>query len=76
MKAMAVHTQIGPDMRTKKLLTFNRRLQSTAESIATLNEWHLQLDPKLVELTGRELPKEFIYFANNKKYGFDFKKKT
>lgn len=64
---MAVHTQIGPDVRTKKLLTFNRRLASTPESIATLNEWHLQLDPNLVTLVGRELPKEFIYFANNKK---------
>lgn len=67
MKAMAVHTQINPDMRTKKLLTFNRRLTNTPESIATLNEWNLALDPKLVELVGRELPKEFIYFANNNK---------
>lgn len=67
MKAMAVHTQINPDMRTKKLLTFNRRLANTAESIATLNEWNLELDPKLVDIVGRELPKEFIYFANNNK---------
>lgn len=66
MRAMAQHTQIVPDMRIKKLMAFNRRLQTTPESIDVIREWQMELDTKLVEFKARELPSEIIYFGNDK----------
>lgn len=33
MKSLTVHTKIGPEMRIKKLLNFNRRLTETKEVV-------------------------------------------
>lgn len=66
MRAMAQHTQIVPDMRIRKLMAFNRRLQTTPESIDVIREWQMELDTKLVEFKARELPSEIIYFGNEK----------
>jgi aubergine len=36
MRALDAHTKIGPDMRIKRLLNFNRRLTSTPEVVEVL----------------------------------------
>lgn len=51
-------------MRMQKLIKFNRRLCNTKESMEVLNEWGFQLNPKLVEIDGRQLDQEYIILGN------------
>lgn len=64
MKALSEHTRVAPTARIQKLLDFNRRLQTNPEVVKDLQEWTFQLDTNLVELTGRVLQPEKIYFGN------------
>lgn len=66
MKALADHTRVGPGLRIKSLLTFNQRLKNKSEIDKELKEWSFHLDSKLVELEGRVLPAEIIYFGKNR----------
>ncbi|CAG4975446.1 unnamed protein product [Parnassius apollo] len=68
MRTLAVHTKIGPDMRIKKLLEFNRRLTQTKEVVAELASWDMKLSNHLVNIKGRQLPQENIVQGNNHKY--------
>lgn len=69
MRAMGEYTKINPDMRIKKLIAFNRRLQEQKESSDVFREWGMELDECLVELPGRELRNEMIVFGGGVKYG-------
>lgn len=64
MADVATHTRVGPPGRIQRLLAFNQRLNTTAESTTTFQEWSLELDNNLVQLGGRVLPKEKIVFGN------------
>ncbi|XP_072938555.1 piwi-like protein Siwi [Epargyreus clarus] len=68
MRSMAVHTKVGPDMRIKKLLHFNRRFTQTKEVVDELADWSLKLSTDLIRFKGRQLPPENIIQANNAKY--------
>ncbi|CAH2076435.1 unnamed protein product, partial [Iphiclides podalirius] len=68
MRTLAVHTKIGPDMRIKKLLDFNRRLTQTKEVVAELATWDMKLSNRLINIKGRQLPPENIVQGNNIKY--------
>lgn len=62
MRDVAQYTRVEPSGRIQKLLAFNQRVQSTPDSVAQLNNWHLNLEPNLLRLTGRTLPPQEIKF--------------
>lgn len=68
MREVAEHTRVEPTSRIQKLLAFNRRIQSTPDSLAQLHNWHLNMETNLLRLKGRVLPPQEIKF-NGKKYG-------
>ncbi|XP_068632882.1 piwi-like protein Siwi [Battus philenor] len=68
MRTLNLHTKIGPDMRIKKLLEFNRRLTQTKEVVHELASWDMKLSNNLVNIKGRQLPQENIVQGNNMKY--------
>lgn len=63
MRAMADHTRLNPDRRIERLETFNKRLQTSPESMEVFKTWQMELDRRLVELPGRLLPQEMIFFS-------------
>lgn len=63
MKDVAVHTRVGPSQRVRKLLEFNRRLQTTENSVACFRDWQLALDRDLVTIKARQLNAETIYLG-------------
>lgn len=67
MKVVSDHTRLTPAARVKRLHEFNRRLYGMSESMDAFREWDLQLDNKLVEIPGRQLPHEKIVFGSDKK---------
>ncbi|XP_001605719.1 piwi-like protein Siwi [Nasonia vitripennis] len=66
MRALAEHTRIAPEARMRRLLAFNNRLRSKPEVIQDFKEWNFDLESNLVELPGRVLPMETIYFGSKK----------
>ncbi|EAT40579.1 AAEL007698-PA [Aedes aegypti] len=63
MRAMADHTRLNPDRRIERLETFNRRLQTSPESMEVFKTWQMELDRRLIDLPGRLLPQEMIFFS-------------
>lgn len=63
MQELSTYTRLNPESRTKALLKFNNRIQSTPESVQVLSEWSMGLDRELVKVEGRELPRETILFG-------------
>ncbi|XP_035779822.1 protein aubergine-like [Anopheles albimanus] len=63
MRAMADHTRLNPDRRIERLETFNRRLQTSPESQEVFRAWKMELDRRLVDVPGRLLPQEMIFFS-------------
>lgn len=63
MRAMSDYTRLNPDRRIERLETFNRRLQTTPESSEVFKIWQMELDKRLVEIPGRMLPQELIFFS-------------
>ncbi|KAM3966529.1 piwi like RNA-mediated gene silencing protein aubergine [Aphomia sociella] len=68
MKALDSHTKIGPQIRIKKLLEFNRRLTRNQEVVKELGTWSLKLSEDLIKFKGRQLPAEKIFQGNDAKY--------
>lgn len=71
MKAMSEHTQLSPERRIERLRVFNRRLNTSEQSVNVLKSWDIELDTALVEIPGRVLPPENILFGNQKLYSCD-----
>jgi len=65
-RAMSNHTQLNPVRRIERLRTFNRRLQTTPESVKVLNDWNMKLDDHLVELQGRIIEPQNIVFGTSR----------
>lgn len=66
MREVAEHTRVEPSSRIQKLLAFNRRIQSTPDSVAQLSNWHLNMETSLLKLKGRVLPPQEIKFNGKK----------
>lgn len=66
MKDVANYTRIGPAARVDRLLKYNQRLNTCAESVGVLRDWDLKLDSKLVTVPGRELNPESVDFGDNR----------
>uniref|UniRef100_A0A1B0D353 Uncharacterized protein n=1 Tax=Phlebotomus papatasi TaxID=29031 RepID=A0A1B0D353_PHLPP len=64
MRDLAQHTRVKPDMRVKRFLELNRRIQHEEKARDVMRKWEMDLDRHLVEFTGRVLPTELIYFGN------------
>jgi aubergine len=73
MKALSEFTRMDPEKRIKSLTDFSRRLINTPESSETLTKFNVQLNPNMVEITGRKLRQEAIIFGNGKTYTSDDK---
>jgi aubergine len=71
MRSLSDYTRLPPGPRIEELLKFNRRLRSTNESIQVLNDWNMDLDPNLVEFSGRVLAKQKLKFGNNRDHTAD-----
>lgn len=67
MRAMSEHTRVNPEMRIRKLMDFNLRLRTTPETQKELSGWQMDLDNKLLEFTGRVLPREKINLGGSRK---------
>lgn len=65
MSALAQYTRVSPGDRIKKLMNFNKRLHSVQNVVTELNSWNLELDRRLVTLTGRVLPADSICYYQN-----------
>ncbi|XP_066593519.1 piwi-like protein Siwi [Prorops nasuta] len=65
MRALDKHTRVGPDVRIRKLMSFNARLLGERPIVNELSMWNMQLDSKLVEIPGRLLDPERLKFAKN-----------
>ena len=65
MQEISAYTRLNPQKRVEALEGFNKRLQTTPESMKILNEWDMKLDRELIEIEARELPKESIVFGGD-----------
>ncbi|XP_067213491.1 piwi-like protein Siwi isoform X1 [Linepithema humile] len=65
MSCVATYTRLNPQNRIQKLLSFNKRLQSTPNVVTEFTEWNLQLDNKLLDIPGRLLNNEVLTFGGN-----------
>lgn len=61
---MDQYARMDPRARIQKLLDFNRRLNSCKQSADFLQEWQLKLDDRLVEVPGRLLNSQPIFWGN------------
>nr|UVZ36470.1 piwi isoform X2 [Plutella xylostella] len=68
MKALDVHTKLGPDARIQKLMSFNRRLTQTPEVVQELKDWEMKLSTTLVKIKGRHMPPENIVQGNDVRF--------
>ena len=63
-RQLSEHTRLNPEKRVKALQKFNKRIQSTPESVKVLNEWNMEMETKLLTVPARELPSEPIVFGD------------
>ncbi|XP_059612414.1 protein aubergine-like [Phlebotomus argentipes] len=66
MRDMAQHTRIGPDLRVRRYLDLNRRIQNEPRAKETMQKWEMALDRNLVDVPGRVLPREEIRFGGDR----------
>lgn len=71
MRDMAVHTQMDPTNRKKRLLDFTTRLHQSEESKAQLAAFNTDINDDLVTFKGRALPQETMLFGENKTFTND-----
>lgn len=68
MREMAQYTRVPPAGRIDRLLKFNERLRTSADSNRHLIEWDLALDPQLVKIPARILPYPDVVFGEGRRY--------
>lgn len=61
-----------PRVRKERLLAYNNRVRTTADSINVLREWNLDLDSRLVDVEGHKLQAEKLLFENGKEHTYVF----
>jgi aubergine len=65
MQDLSSYTRLNPENRVKALNKFNRRIQTTEESMKVLEEWNMKLKQELITIPGRELSSETIVFGGS-----------
>uniref|UniRef100_A0A1B0C901 Putative translation initiation factor 2c eif-2c n=1 Tax=Lutzomyia longipalpis TaxID=7200 RepID=A0A1B0C901_LUTLO len=66
MRDLAQHTRVRPDMRVKRFLELNRRIQGEEKAREVMKKWEMNLDRHLVDLPARVLPMEVICFGDRR----------
>lgn len=66
MKALGVHTKVGPSNRIRKLLQFNERLHQSSQAMEQLKKFGMGLERNLVRIPGRVAQTEKILLGNQK----------
>ncbi|KAJ8670821.1 hypothetical protein QAD02_002080, partial [Eretmocerus hayati] len=66
MKALADHTRVPPEQRIQKLMNFSQRLRGKREILEEFSKWNFELDTNLIELSGRIIPGQLLYFGRKK----------
>lgn len=66
--AMKPYSQMAPRTRKERLLDYNRRLCSTAESMQVIKEWDLDLEKRLIEFDGHRLKSERLLFGASREH--------
>lgn len=62
MKDLAVHTRVAPNEREKSFRKFVENINSTPEARNHLSRWGLHLEPAIVQVGGRKLNPEKVFF--------------
>lgn len=65
MKDISQATRVTPNQRQYSLMNFLKDMRENKESADLLKRWGLSLDRNTVELQGRVLPPEDLYFGRN-----------
>jgi len=66
MRDLKTKTGLNPTDRAKQIVAFAKESIQNAEFADALKKWQFVLDPRLIEVTGRMLPKQKIVFADKK----------
>ncbi|XP_064633620.1 piwi-like protein 1 [Lineus longissimus] len=69
MKDLAVHTRINPNQRNRSLREFIRNVKQNEDASKQLEDWGLQLDTDTLNLDGRQLPPEDIFWRGGQTQG-------
>lgn len=63
MESLSQYTRMAPKNRVDRLMGLSRRLtHDSKEGIEDLKEWGMRIDPNLLEVKGRVLDPEKIFF--------------
>lgn len=63
---MRPYAQMNPRTKKDRLLTYNRRIHDTPDSIAVLKKWNLDLNRNLIDIDGIRLPHETLDFGQGR----------
>lgn len=63
---MKPYAQMNPQTKQQRLLAYNQRIHRTNESKAVFDEWELQIDRELVQISGIRLKSETLLFGRDK----------
>lgn len=63
---MKPYAQMNPSTKKQRLLAYNQRIHRTNESKLVFDEWELQMDRELVQISGIRMKNETLNFGNNK----------
>ncbi|KAG8012192.1 Piwi-like protein 1 [Nibea albiflora] len=69
MKALSEHTKLSPEAREGGVSRFINNIRRNADAQAELDKWGLNFDSKLLNLTGRVLPRERL-FQGSRSYDY------
>lgn len=67
MKDVGSHTRLTPSQRNVSLNKFINNILNSVEALKYLEKWGLEIDTNLLQLTGRLLQPETIYWGNGGK---------
>ncbi len=59
-QAVGEYTRTAPDKRRRALMRFSERMRNCAAVQEELTRWHIQLEPNLIDISGRTLKPEEI----------------
>lgn len=65
---MKPYSQMVPNTRISRILDYNRRIQTTNNSIEVIREWNLGLDRDLVRIDGRRINAETLFFGQRREH--------
>lgn len=71
MKDVAQYTRVTPNQRINAMRKYIENVRNSEDAQNVLKEWGLCIDTKPLDLTGRQLEPETVYFGNGDSYKCD-----